>query len=95
MGPYYIQPGTPVYFKYTTFSNLPSTCTGYLTFHGLVKSDTGSNVAVAVPSMNNKTFVTTHSALTYDDTPKPSPLLLSPLLPSLLMNLFLKAGDSS
>lgn len=25
MGPYYIQPGTPVYFKYTTFSNLPST----------------------------------------------------------------------
>lgn len=77
MDPYYIQPGTPVYFKYTTFSNLPSTCTGYLTFHDLVKSDTGSNVAVAVPSMNNKTFVTTHSALTYDDTPEavtPAPL---------------------
>lgn len=63
MSPYYIQPGTPVYFKYTTFSNLPSTCTGYLTFHGFV--------------MNNKTFVTTHSALTYDDTPEavtPAPL---------------------
>lgn len=70
MGPYYIQPGTPVYFKYTTFSNLPSTCTGYLTFHGFVQSD-------IVPSMNYKTFVTTHSALTYDDTPEavtPAPL---------------------
>lgn len=65
MDPYYIQSGTPVYFKYTTFSNLPSTCTGYLTFHGIV------------PSMNNKTFVVTHPALTYDDTPEavtPAPL---------------------
>lgn len=82
MGPYYIQPGTPVYFKYTTFSNLPSTCTGYLTFHGFVKSDTGSNVAVAVPSMNNKTFVVTHPALTYDDTPEavtPAPLPTPPI----------------
>lgn len=78
MDPYYIQPGTPVYFKYTTFSNLPSTCTGYLTFHGLVKSvNTNRTRAVAVPSMNNKTFVTTYSALTYDDTPEavtPAPL---------------------
>lgn len=70
MGPYYIQPGTPVYFKYTTFSNLPSTCTGYLTSHGFVQSDNGVYVAGAVPSMNNKTLVATHSALTYDDTPE-------------------------
>lgn len=82
MNPYYIQPGTPVYFKYTTFSNLPSTCTGYLTFHGFVQSDNGVYGTVIVPSMNNKTFVTTHSALTYDDTPEvvtPAPLPTSPI----------------
>ena len=70
MDPYYIQPGTPVYFEYTTFRNLPSTCTGYLTFHGFVQFDTGAYVAVVVPSMNNQTFYVTHSDITYDDTPK-------------------------
>lgn len=70
MDPYYIQPGTPVYFKIITPNG-----TGYL--HGFVESDTGAYVAVVVPSMNYKTFVTTHSALTYDVTPEavtPSPL---------------------
>ena len=65
MGPYYIQPGTPVYFEIITLHG-----TARRTLHGFVKSDTGVYVAVAVPSMNNKTFVTTHSALTYDDTPE-------------------------
>ena len=65
MGPYYIQPGTTVYFEIITLHG-----TARRTFHGFVKSDTGVYVAVAVPSMNNKTFVTTHSALTYDDTPE-------------------------
>ena len=73
MGPYYIQPGTPVYFKIITLHGTAA-C---LTLHGFVKSDTGTYVEVVVPSMNNKTFVTTHSALTYDDTPEavtPAPL---------------------
>jgi len=77
MGPYYIQPGTPVYFEIITLHG-----TARRTFHGFVKSDTGVYVAVAVPSMNNKTFVTTHSALTYDDTPEavtPAPLPTSPI----------------
>lgn len=75
MDPYYIQPGTPVYFKVLTLITLPSTCTtstctNCRTLHGFVQSDTGAYVAVIVPSMNNKTFVVTHSALTYDDTPE-------------------------
>ena len=90
MGPYYIQPGTPVYFEIITLHG-----TARRTLHGFVQSDTGVYVTVIVPSMNNKTFVATHSALTYDDTPEAVTPLLSPLLPSLLMNLFLKAGDSS
>lgn len=77
MGPYYIQPGTPVYFEIRTLHGIARR-----TLHGFVQSDTGSNVAVAVPSMNNKTFVTTHSALTYDDTPEavtPAPLPTPPI----------------
>lgn len=72
MGPYYIQPGTPVYFKIITLYGAPRR-----TLHGFVQSDNGADVTVIVPSMNNKTFVTTHSALTYDDTPEavtPAPL---------------------
>lgn len=72
MNPYYIQPGTPVYFEIITLHG-----TARRTFHGFVQSDTGTYVEVVVPSMNNKTFVTTHSALTYDDTPEavtPAPL---------------------
>ena len=65
MGPYYIQPGTPVYFEIITLHG-----TARRTLHGFVQSDTGVYVTVIVPSMNNKTFVATHSALTYDDTPE-------------------------
>lgn len=77
MGPYYIQPGTPVYFKIITLYGAPRR-----TLHGFVQSDTGIYVEVVVPSMNNKTFVTTHSALTYDDTPEavtPAPLPTPPI----------------
>lgn len=72
MGPYYIQPGTPVYFGIITLHG-----TARRTLHGFVQSDNGVYVAVIVPSMNYKTFVATHSALTYDDTPEavtPAPL---------------------
>lgn len=72
MDPYYIQPGTPVYFEVITPKR-----TGHLIFHGFVQSDTGTYVEVVVPSMNGKIFVASHSALTYDDTPKavtPAPL---------------------
>lgn len=72
MNPYYIQPGTPVYLKIITLHG-----TARRTLHGFVQSDNGTYVEVVVPSMNNKTFVTTHSALTYDDTPEavtPAPL---------------------
>lgn len=65
MDPYYIQPGTPVYFKIITLHG-----TARRTLHGFVQSDNGVYVTVIVPSMNYKTFVTTHSALTYDDTPE-------------------------
>lgn len=72
MGPYYIQPGTPVYLKIITLHGA-----AHRTLHGFVQSDNGVYGTVIVPSMNNKTFVTTHSALTYDDTPEaitPAPL---------------------
>lgn len=72
MAPYYIQPGTPVYFE-TIMPN----GTGYFTLHGFVQSDTDTYVTVVVPSMNNTTFCVTHSAITYDDTPEavtPAPL---------------------
>lgn len=72
MGPYYIQPGTPVYFGIITLHG-----TARHTLHGFVQSDNGVYVTVIVPSMNYKTFVATHSALTYDDTPEavtPAPL---------------------
>lgn len=72
MGPYYIQPSTPVYLKIITLHGA-----AHRTLHGFVQSDNGTYVEVVVPSMNNKTFVTTHSALTYDDTPEavtPAPL---------------------
>lgn len=72
MGPYYIQPGTPVYFGIITLHG-----TARRTLHGFVQSDNGVYVTVTVPSMNYKTFVATHSALTYDDTPEavtPAPL---------------------
>lgn len=72
MGPYYIQPGTPVYFKIITLYG-----TARRTLHGFVQSDTDTYVTVIVPSMNYKTFVATHPALTYDDTPEavtPAPL---------------------
>lgn len=49
MDPYYIQPGTPVYFKYTTFSNLPSTCTGYLTFHSALTYDDTPEAVTPAP----------------------------------------------
>lgn len=65
MDPYYIQPGTPVYFEFITLHG-----TARRTLHGFVQSDTGAYVTVIVPSMNNKTFVGPHSALTYDDTPE-------------------------
>ena len=77
MGPYYIQPGTPVYFEILTLHG-----TARRTLHGFVQSDNGVYVTVIVPSMNNKTFVTTHSALTYDDTPEavtPAPLPTPPI----------------
>lgn len=72
MDPYYIQPGTPVYFGILTLHG-----TARRTLHGFVQSDNGVYVTVIVPSMNYKTFVATHSALTYDDTPEavtPAPL---------------------
>lgn len=72
MDPYYIQPGTPVYFGIITLHG-----TARRTLHGFVQSDNGVYVTVIVPSMNYKTFVATHSALTYDDTPEavtPAPL---------------------
>lgn len=72
MGPYYIQPSTPVYFGIITLHG-----TARRTLHGFVQSDNGVYVTVIVPSMNYKTFVATHSALTYDDTPEavtPAPL---------------------
>lgn len=72
MDPYYIQPGTPVYFEIITLHG-----TARRTLHGFVQSDNGAYVTVIVPSMNYKTFVATHSALIYDDTPEavtPSPL---------------------
>lgn len=65
MDPYYIQPGTPVYFGTIMLHG-----TARRTLHGFVQSDNGVYVTVIVPSMNYKTFVTTHSALTYDDTPE-------------------------
>ena len=77
MGPYYIQPGTPVYFEIITLHG-----TARRTLHGFVQSDNGVYVTVIVPSMNNKTFVGPHSALTYDDTPEavtPAPLPTSPI----------------
>ena len=64
MGPYYIQPGTPVYFKVI----LPNRADYRV--HGFVQSDTGTYVNVVVPSMNGRIFVASHSALTYDDTPE-------------------------
>lgn len=77
MDPYYIQPGTPVYFEIITLHG-----TARRTLHGFVQSDTGVYATVIVPSMYNKTFVITHSALTYDDTPKavtPVPLPTPPI----------------
>ena len=77
MDPYYIQPGTPVYFEIITLHG-----TARRTLHGFVQSDNGVYVTVIVPSMNNKTFVGPHSALTYDDTPEavtPAPLPTSPI----------------
>lgn len=65
MDPYYIQPGTPVYFEIIMLHGA-----AHRTLHGFVQSDNGVYVTVIVPSMNNKTFVVTHSALTYDDTPE-------------------------
>ena len=74
MDPYYIQPGTPVYFEIITLHGA-----AHRTLHGFVQSDTGVYVTVIVPSMNNKTFVATHSALTYDDTPEAvTPALVPP-----------------
>lgn len=77
MDPYYIQPGTPVYFEIITLHG-----TARRTLHGFVQSDNGVYVTVIVPSMNNKAFVATHSALTYDDTPEavtPAPFPTSPI----------------
>lgn len=77
MDPYYIQPGTPVYFEIITLHG-----TARRALHGFVQSDNGAYVTVIVPSMNNKTFVGPHSALTYDDTPEavtPAPFPTPPI----------------
>lgn len=77
MDPYYIRPGTPVYFEIITLHG-----TARRTLHGFVQSDNGAYVTVIVPSMNNKTFVGPHSALTYDDTPEavtPAPFPTPPI----------------
>lgn len=77
MDPYYIQPGTPVYFEIIMLHGA-----AHRTLHGFVQSDNGVYVTVIVPSMNNKTFAVTHSALTYDDTPEAvttAPLPTSPI----------------
>ena len=77
MDPYYIQPGTPVYFKIILLHGA-----AHRTLHGFVQSDNGVYVTVIVPSMNNKTFVVIHSVLTYDDTPEavtPAPLPTPPI----------------
>lgn len=77
MDPYYIQPGTPVYFEIITLHG-----TARRTLHGFVQSDNGAYVTVAVPSMNNRVFVATHSALTYDATPEavtPAPFPTPPI----------------
>ena len=50
MDPYYIQPGTPVYFEIRTLHGIARR-----TLHGFVQSDTGAYVTVIVPSMNHKT----------------------------------------
>lgn len=76
MIPYYIQPGTPVYFKVILPNRLD------YRVHGFVQSDTGVGVNVVVPSMNGRIFVVSHSALTYDDTPEavtPAPLPTPPI----------------
>lgn len=76
MIPYYIQPGTPVYFSVIS-TNRVDFC-----IHGFVQSDTGVGVKVVVPSMKGRIFVVSHSALTYDDTPKavtPAPLPTPPI----------------
>lgn len=65
MDPYYIQPGTPVYFGIILLHGA-----AHCTLHGFVQSDNGVYVTVIVPSMNYKICVATHSALTYDDTPE-------------------------
>lgn len=76
MIPYYIQPGTPVYFKVI----LPNRSDYRV--HGFVQFDTGVGVNVVVPSMKGRIFVASHSALTYDDTPEavtPAPLPTPPI----------------
>lgn len=80
MDPYYIQPGTPVYFEIIMLHTPHGTARR--TLHGFVQSDTGVYATVIVPSMNNKTFDVTHSDLTYDDTPEavtPAPLPTPPI----------------
>lgn len=80
MDPYYIQPGTPVYFEIITLYTPHGTARR--TLHGFVQSDTGAGVKVVVPSMNGRIFVASHSALTYDDTPEavtPAPLPTPPI----------------
>lgn len=77
MEPYYIQPGTPVYFRVILLNR-----SDHRTIHGFVQSDTGVGVKVVVPSMNGRIFVVSHSALTYDDTPEavtPAPLPTPPI----------------
>lgn len=64
MDPYYIQPGTPVYFEIISPNRVD------YRVHGFVQSDTGTYVNVVVPSMNSRIFVASHSDLTYDDTPE-------------------------
>lgn len=76
MEPYYIQPGTPVYFEIISPNRLD------YRVHGFVQSDTGAGVKVVVPSMNGRIFVASHSVLTYDDTPEavtPAPLPTPPI----------------
>lgn len=48
MDPYYIQPGTPVYFEIRTLHGIARR-----TLHGFVQSDTGAYVTVLAPSFKS------------------------------------------
>lgn len=96
MGPFYIQPGTPVYFEIITFDSAlrRQDGTGRLTLHGFVQSDDGTYASVVVPSMNGKTFHATHSAFTYDTTPEAVTFASVPV-PTISFDDFISQGRCS